>query len=215
MTIAPAGSGAPARSGAATRQHRALFAWLLAGLTVLVFAVGIAFHLAFPGTAQGGTIGGPFELVDDHGRPVTEKSWPGRALLVYFGYTHCPDACPTTLAAIAAAMHAIGPLAARVQPLFISVDPRRDTPAALAPYVAAFSPRLVGLTGSDQQVAYVAREYGVFFSDFAERRGADYNVDHGHDIYLIAPDGRFLTEIASSADPAAIAAGLRRELRPS
>ncbi len=207
MTARSAAHGWPAARGS-----RTVFAALLAGLTVLTFAVGVAFHLTFPDSVRGGVLGGPFELVDGHGHHVTERSWPGRYLLVYFGYTHCPDACPTTLAAIAAAMSQLGRLAARVQPIFISVDPYRDTPPAMAAYAAAFSPRLVGLTGTDQQVAFVAREYGVFFSDFGEMHATDYTVDHGHDIYLMAPAGHFLTAITSRADPRAIARAIRGQL---
>ena len=209
----PARPEDPASSAAAHRRDRKRLAALLLGFTVVAFAVGAAFHLVFRDSLGGGNvIGGPFQLTDGAGRPVTDKSWPGRYLLVYFGYTNCPDACPTTLAAIGAAMDQLGRRAARIQPLFISIDPHRDRPPVMKSYVAAFSPRLVGLTGTDAQVAHVAREYGAFFSDFEEMRADDYSVDHSHYVYLMAPDGRFLTEIASTANPTEIAAEIGHQI---
>lgn len=136
-------------------------------------------------------IGGHFALATPDGRAVTEASYRGKWLLVYFGYTFCPDACPTALNAIAGALERLGPLADKIQPLFITVDPERDTAAVVADYVKAFDPRIVGLVGTPAQLAAAAKEYRVYF---AERHlgGEDYAVDHSSFIYVIDPRGAFV-----------------------
>lgn len=135
--------------------------------------------------------GGRFELVDHTGRPVTNEDFRGRYLLVYFGYTFCPDVCPTSLVAMAEALRQLGDDAGAVQPLFISIDPERDTPAHLADYVTLFHPRLVGLTGSAAQIRRAAKSYHAYY--FAGEVDGDYVVDHTSWTYLVAPDGRPLT----------------------
>lgn len=139
--------------------------------------------------------GGPFALEDHTGRAVSEADFRGVYLLMTFGYTSCPDVCPVTLGVVTAAMEALGPAAGRVRPIFVSVDPGRDTPAVLADYVALFHPRLVGLTGTEAQVADVARAWRVHrrkvFTDPDDRE--HWLVDHGSLVYLMDPDGRFLT----------------------
>ena len=137
-------------------------------------------------------IGGPFGLVDQNDKHVTEKSWPGEYLLIYFGYTFCPDACPTELLTIGQALDQLGEAkAAKVQPIFITIDPARDTAAKLADYVPSFYPRLEGLTGSDADIAQVAKEYKVYYqkSD-ASAQSTDYVMDHSSYVYLVGPDGK-------------------------
>jgi cytochrome oxidase Cu insertion factor (SCO1/SenC/PrrC family) len=135
-------------------------------------------------------IGGAFELVDQTGRTVTDREWPGKYLLVYFGYTFCPDVCPTELQKMIVALDSLPERdAARVQPLFITVDPARDTVQVMADYVAAFHPRLVGLTGSEAQVRAAAKAYRVYFAKAAGSEGEDYLMDHSSFIYLIDPNG--------------------------
>jgi len=134
-------------------------------------------------------IGGPFSLVDDNGNAVTDQTYRGKWLLVYFGYTFCPDACPTTLNAVATALTALGPDAERVQPLFITIDPDRDTPAVMKEYVAAFDSRIVGLTGSPEQIAAAAKAYRVYYQRIGG--GSDYTMDHTVLLYIMDPNGRF------------------------
>jgi protein SCO1/2 len=142
---------------------------------------------------QGARIGGPFTLVDHTGKTVTETDFRGRFMLVYFGFTYCPDACPTTLTSMAEALDIIGPAAARIVPVFVSVDPERDTPEQLRMYVRHFHPSLVGLTGSADQVAAAAKAYRVYYAKVPEEGSdeGDYIMDHTSIVYLMGPDGKF------------------------
>ena len=139
------------------------------------------------------TIGGPFTLVAPDGTTVTEQTYRGKWLLVYFGFTFCPDTCPTTLLEIATALEKLGPEADRLQPLFITVDPLRDTPAVMGNYTQSFHPRIIGLTGTPQQIAAVAQEYGVYYAPHRTGPAAeDYVMDHGTYLYLMDPHGKFV-----------------------
>jgi cytochrome oxidase Cu insertion factor (SCO1/SenC/PrrC family) len=136
-------------------------------------------------------IGGPFRLVDQHGTVRTDRDFRGRLVLVYFGFTNCSDVCPADLQQIAFALQKLGPGAAQVQPLFITLDPARDTPARLAPYVAAFDPRLLGLTGTQAQVQSVADAFRVWFRKVpTPPRG--YTIDHAAFVYLLDRDGKYV-----------------------
>ena len=178
---------------------------------IFLAGVGGWFVLSRGGEAVGG-IGGPFTLVDGNGHTVTDKTFRGRYLLVYFGYTFCPDVCPTTLNQVAAALDRLGPKADRVQALFITVDPRRDTPAVVRDYAAAFSPRLIGLTGTPEQIEQVARAYRVYYAAQKPVGGGGYTVDHSSIIYLMGPDGRFLTPIRADQTGEAMAAEIAKYL---
>jgi cytochrome oxidase Cu insertion factor (SCO1/SenC/PrrC family) len=138
-----------------------------------------------------GSVGGPFELVDHTGRGRKEAEFRGKILVVYFGYTHCPDVCPTDLHAIALAVDHLGEAGEAVQPLFISLDPERDTPAVLAEYVSLFHPRLIGLTGTADEIAAVARLYKVAFRKYRPPDGGPYLIDHTGFIYLFDRSGRY------------------------
>lgn len=162
--------------------------------------------------AQGVSIGGPFSLVDQNGQAVTDRDFAGRALLIYFGYTYCPDVCPTELGIVAAALDAMGPAGERVTPIFITVDPDRDTPAALADYVSRFHPRMIGLTGSAEQVAQAARAYRVYYAKVHPRDSTDYLMDHSSFIYLVGPDGRVKSLFRPETSPEAIAAAATAQL---
>jgi protein SCO1/2 len=152
--------------------------------------VGQAIRSAVGLAGQAGVqVGGPFSLVDQTGRPVTDATWRGRWMLVYFGYTTCPDVCPTELQTIAASLDLLGPQAPQVVPIFISIDPGRDTPARLADYVKLFDERLVGLTGTLQQIAAVARAYRVYYAIVNSKGSATYLMDHSSFLYLMGPDG--------------------------
>jgi protein SCO1/2 len=152
-------------------------------------------------------IGGPFELVDQDGRTVTDATYRGKWLLIYFGYTHCPDACPTALNDMAEALDATGALGRKVQPLFITVDPG-DTPGMLKPYTASFGPTIVGLTGSPEQIDRVAKEYHIVFRHEHAADGTD-TIEHSSAMFLIGPDGRFVAKFPNDATSTAITAKLR------
>jgi len=157
------------------------------------------------------SIGGSFELIDaSTGRQVTDRDFRGKWLLVFFGYTHCPDFCPTTLSDIADTMAMLGTLADQVQPLFITVDPKRDTPQALNEYAGAFDPRIHGLTGTPDQIAVAAKAYGVYY---AKREiGDDYYIDHAAATYVMRPDGSYQTSFLSTDGPEEMTKRLRQLL---
>ncbi len=139
-------------------------------------------------------IGGPFSLTDHTGKRVTDQDFRGRFMLVFFGFTFCPDACPSGLQVIAAALDKLGPKAKSVTPILITLDPERDTPAQLASYVKSFHPRLVGLTGTQAEIDAVAKAYRVYAKKVPDPKStAGYTIDHSTFIYLMGPDGTYVT----------------------
>jgi protein SCO1/2 len=185
---------------------------LLAVAALLLLTSGYLWLLG--GTAPPpATLGGPFQLTAANGETVTDRSYAGRYVLIYFGYSSCRDVCPATLSAVGDAMDLLGAKAKRVQPLFITVDPHRDTPAVLARYVANFTPLLVGLTGTPRQLRDVQREYRVTSIAHTDGAGAvDYTVDHSSVLYLIGPDGRYLALIPADDTGAAMAAAIAKHV---
>lgn len=182
------------------------FVFAVIGLLVAVLLLGAGGFLWLTGATGGPSIGGPFTLVNDNGKTVTDRDFRGKYMLVYFGYTYCPDVCPTTLNSIAQAMGRLGAKANQVQPIFITVDPQRDTPAVMKQYVSAFSPSLIGLTGTPAQIAAVAKEYRVYYAKHVTGPGPnDYSMDHSSIIYLMGPDGKFIAPIAASGSGAEMA----------
>lgn len=168
-----------------------------------------AWTVAVPG---GVSIGGPFNLVDHNGRPVTDAAYRGRWMLVFFGYTDCPEDCPLTLQKMAIALNALGPLADRIAPLFITVDPARDTPDRLTTYLANFGARIIGLTGNSEQIAAVAKAYRVYYSPAEhEQSGADL-VGHSTFLYLMNPSGRLDALLRPDISADQLAAALRAQL---
>jgi protein SCO1/2 len=166
-----------------------------------------------PTLPAGVAIGGPFSLIDETGAPVTEKTYRGRHMLIFFGFTYCPDVCPTELAKIAATLDLLGQDAQRLVPLFVSIDPERDTPEALAQYTELFHPAIVGLTGSEQQIAAVARAFRVYYNKVKTGPEPDaYTMDHSAFIYLMGPDGGFRQFFSPQATPEQMAAAIRAEL---
>jgi protein SCO1/2 len=161
------------------------------------------------------SFGGPFALTDQNGVSRRGTDFRGAFLLVQFGYTACPDLCPLGLDTMARALDALGPAAARVQPLFITVDPARDTVTALAAFVPAFHPRLLGLTGSEAEIATVARAYRVHRRKVLPdpARPDDYLVDHGSFTYLMGPDGGFVTLFPYGTAAEAMAQTIARHLQ--
>lgn len=166
-------------------------------------------------TAYGeAAVGGPFSLVDHTGRGVNDADFRGKVLVVFFGFASCPDFCPTRLTEVAAALDALGPRAAEVAPLFITIDPERDTPAVIGDFVARIHPALVGLTGSAAAVAAVATAYRVFYARGKAVSGG-YLMDHSALLYVMGRDGKFLGVLTTNADADTIAETLRHALGSS
>jgi protein SCO1/2 len=180
------------------------------GLLVAMMLLGVGAFVWLSGAGTNGSLlGGPFTLQDGNGTTVTDRDFRGKYMLVYFGYTFCPDVCPTTLSEVADALDRLGPKAERLQAVFITVDPKRDTPAVMKQYVAAFGPRLLGLTGTPEQIAQVAKEYRVYYAEHRTGPGPDdYSMDHSSILYLMGPDGRFIAPIRPDETGAEMAADL-------
>src|SRR5258707_318427 len=163
--------------------------------------------------------GGSFSLTDQYGMHRTDKDFRGKYMLVFFGYTYCPDVCPTTLAVEKEALDKLGPDASRIVPIFISVDPKRDTAAKLKTYLSSFDaspqsarPNFVGLTGSDQEVAKAAKAYRVYYRAHLDGRaqdGSEYSIDHTGDVYLMDPEGKFVAYYSQGILPDELAADLK------
>jgi len=201
---------------------RALIVFL-AGLALLAFGLaawlwserGSTSLVQVGTTTTSGTasIGGPFTLVDQHGQPRGDGDFRGRFMLIYFGYTYCPDFCPTSLKTMTAALDLVaqsdGALARRVVPLFITVDPERDTVEALAAYAPHFHESLVALTGTPAQVAAAAAAYRVYYAKVEDAGASDYLVDHSTFIFLMDPEGRYVTHFPPGVSPEAIAETLK------
>jgi cytochrome oxidase Cu insertion factor (SCO1/SenC/PrrC family) len=160
-------------------------------------------------TAARPAISGHFELESTDGRPVTDATYRGKWLVVYFGYTFCPDICPTVLTRVAQTLDILGPASEHVQPIFITVDPARDTASHLSQYLAAFGHNIVGLRGNADQTRAAAREFHVYYRMRSLGNGA-YSVDHSSFLYVIAPDGQFAKLLADSLPPVQIAQELRQ-----
>jgi protein SCO1/2 len=149
-----------------------------------------------------GEFGGPFSLTDQNGMRRTDMDFRGKYMLIFFGYTYCPDVCPTTLAVETEALDKLGVGASRIVPIFITVDPKRDTPDKLKSYLSSFDakppstrPNFVGLTGTDEEIAKAAKAYRVYYRAHLDGRvqnGADYSIDHTGDVYLMGPEGKFV-----------------------
>jgi protein SCO1 len=190
-----------------------------AWLTIAGFAVAGAVGGAWLWTQQDkapaqadAAVGGPFRLVDQAGAAVDERVLRGKWSAVFFGYTYCPDVCPTTLVKLGQASEALGPDAARFQAVFITVDPGRDTPRALTSYLSspAFPRGTIGLTGSAGQIAAVARAYHVYYQKIPQ--GSSYSMDHSAVLYLMDPQGRFSRALDIGASPAELARQVRQAM---
>jgi len=186
--------------------------YAIIGLLVAVMLLCSGAYLFLSGSRPAAlTVGGPFSLIDGDGKPVTDQTWRGKFMLVYFGYTFCPDVCPTTLSSVADALDKMGARADRIQPLFITVDPKRDTPPVVKQYAAAFGPRIIGLTGSAEQIAAAAKAYRVYYAEHRTGPGPDdYSMDHSSVLYLMGPDGRFIAPVRADQDGPEIAAALTK-----
>jgi protein SCO1/2 len=162
------------------------------------------------GTVAGVPIGGSFTLTNQRGETVSDENFRGRFMLVFFGFTHCPDICPTELAKFGQVLDVLGPAANTVQPIFITIDPERDTPEALARHLSLFDERIIGLTGTEQQIAEVTKKYRVYYAKAPSESASDYLMDHSSFAYLMAPDGSFVDVFPLEKQAADIAFTIRR-----
>ena len=179
-----------------------------AGFAVAV-ACAITAVVAAPQAGRAaGAVGGPFTLVDDNNAPVTEKTLAGKPYVMYFGYTYCPDVCPTTLVDLSRWIKQLGPQADKLNYVFVTLDPERDTPKVLHEYLSSFDSHIRGLTGTPQQIAEIAKEYRITYKKVPAKSGS-YSVDHASIIYLIYADGQFDNVIAYQEKDAAALAKLR------
>ena len=193
-----------------------LVAAVLAGLMILGAGVFLALALrdnprGAAGTVLASAIGGPFRLTDQNGKAVTDADLKGKWSLVYFGYTHCPDACPTALNDISIALEDLGAKRDAVRPVFITVDPERDTPESLKAYVTSFDAPILALTGTPDEVAQAAKGYRVYYAKHPEA-GGDYSMDHSSVIYVMDPQGRFTASFTHESTPEQIAERLKKLL---
>jgi protein SCO1/2 len=184
----------------------AFCAGLFLFLGVLLYATG-QFGGGAPGTSG---IGGPFKLTDQNGQPITDADLKGKPFLVFFGYTHCPDVCPTTLFDVSEVMRSLGKDADRTRALFITVDPERDTSAVLKDYLASFDPHLIGATGDEAALTGVEKEYRVYAKKVSTGRDGEYSMDHSAIVYLMDKQGRFVAPFKLDRKPEQAAAELRK-----
>jgi cytochrome oxidase Cu insertion factor (SCO1/SenC/PrrC family) len=208
----------------ADRSNRSLLILMVAMMAIVAVAVVTMWHIVASGPRDPGygasgspAIGGAFSLTDQNGAAVTDKTYDGSYRLIYFGYTFCPDACPTELQVMAQAIEAMGPAGDKVQPIFITIDPARDTAKQLAGYVPLFDKRLVGLTGTPEQIAAAAKAYKVYYAK-ADQPGVDaksYGMNHSSFVYLMDPKGKFLTVFSSDMDSDKMASEIRRYMAQS
>ncbi len=190
---------------------------LIFAVVVLVIAAVTGFGALWLTRGPGGPmgsgealVGGPFTLTDHNGQRVTDQDFRGKYMLIFFGFTFCPDVCPSELQVMSAALDELGAEGEKIQPVFITIDPARDTPEAMKVYVSNFHPRMIGLTGSEQDIAVVAKAYRVYY---AKAKGSeaspDYLMDHSTILYLMGPDGKFVKHFTYGTDVKALVEGLR------
>jgi cytochrome oxidase Cu insertion factor (SCO1/SenC/PrrC family) len=159
-------------------------------------------------------VGGPFTLTDQNGKRVTDQDFRGKYMLIFFGFTYCPDVCPGELQVMSAALDELGAEGEKIQPVFITIDPARDTPEAMKLYISNFHPRMVALTGSEADIAAVAKAYRVYYAKAkGSENSPDYLMDHSTILYLMGPDGRFVKHFTYGTDAKALAQGLREAIQ--
>ena len=197
---------------AATSRVLLVLSAFLAGLvvffTVILIVTG---RNPAPVMSAAANIGGPFRLIDQDGKPITDQDLKGRPFLVFFGFTHCPDVCPTALFEVSEILRKLGPDAERTRALFVTVDPERDTPEKLKDYLSSFDPHVIGATGDAAAIAAVAKGYRVY-SKKVPLDGGGYTMDHTAIVYLMDKQGRFVAPFNLKRTPEAAAADLRRYL---
>ena len=188
-----------------------VFGAFLAGLLLFSTVVFIVTGRSPAPVALQSSVGGAFHLTDHNGRPITDQDMKGRPFLVFFGFTHCPDVCPTTLFEVSEILRALGSDGERVRALFVTVDPERDTPEKLKDYLSSFDPRLIGVTGDEAAIKAMEKTYRVYAKKVPLDAGG-YTMDHTAIVYLMDKDGRFVAPMNMKLRPAEAAADLRRYL---
>jgi protein SCO1/2 len=189
----------------------ALFAVIVGGVFLLAKRDENSTLSASSGTGSA-LVGGPFTLTDQFGKTRTDADFRGKFLLVFFGYTYCPDFCPNELNTMSDAMSLLGADAAKVQPVFITIDPARDTVEQMRLYAESFDPRLLALTGTPDQIAVVAKAYRVYYAKAQGASGDDYLMDHSTFVYLMGPEGTYVTHFRYGMSAQDMAAGIRKYL---
>lgn len=197
----------------------------LLGIGMLAAMAGILGALAFvPGAVDGmfpkrgnmttgkALVGGPFELTTHNGKRVRDSEYRGKLMLVYFGFTYCPDICPAGLQLISAALDEVGSDSRKIAPLFVTIDPERDTPEQLKTYLSSFHPSITGLTGSSQDISAAAKAYRVYYRKVEDPALSDYTMDHTSFIYLMDAQGNFITHFTHAVTPDKLAARLKEEI---
>jgi protein SCO1/2 len=183
----------------------------VAGLVLFGAVVFIVTGRSPAPVALTSTVGGPFSLTDQNAKPITDQDLKGHPFLVYFGFTHCPDVCPTTLFEVSEVLRALGPRAKDVRALFVTVDPERDTPAVLKDYLSSFDPRVIGVTGDAEAVAAIEKSYRVYAKK-VPLEGGNYTMDHTALVYLMDKNGRFVAPFKMKRRPEEAAAEIERYL---
>jgi protein SCO1 len=180
----------------------------IAGFSGMILCIALLVSLGHGKDTSPAAIGGPFSLVDDTGVPVTESALAGKPYSIYFGYTYCPEVCPTTLLDLSRWIKELGPDADKLNYVFVTVDPERDTPQLMRAYLSSFDKRIRGFTGTPEQIAKIARQYRVYYRKIPTKDGG-YVMDHSSIIYLMGPDGKFVSMIAYQENDASAIAKLR------
>jgi cytochrome oxidase Cu insertion factor (SCO1/SenC/PrrC family) len=194
-------------------RPKLIFASVMIILAVIAAALALTLRADGPQSSGTALIGGPFTMVNQKSETVTEKTYAGQYTLVFFGFTFCPDVCPTELQVITAAFNQMGADAEKITPIFVTIDPERDTPDVMANYVTSFHPRLQGLTGTPEQVAVMAKAYHIYYQKVPDPKNPkDYEMDHSAIIYLMGPDGKFLKHFTYSTDAKALSDALQKVL---
>lgn len=198
------------------RFSRTLLA--LMGIIVVAFIViGVRLVIWTGQTTSDGkaapAIGGPFTLTDQNGKTVSDRDFRNRYMLIFFGYTYCPDVCPTTLSTVSGALDKLGPnFTKKIVPIFVTIDPERDNAAVMKSYVEAFNPNIQGLTGTPEQIAVVAKEFKVYAAKVKGDSPDSYTVDHSAILYLMGPDGRFVAHFTHGISVDDLVAGLKKHI---
>ena len=176
------------------------FIGVLAGIAVLLVTTSHGNHPVE--TSGSALVGGPFALIGTDGKAVTDRDFSGRYMLVFFGFTHCPDICPAELQVIAQALDKLSDKAKKVVPIFITLDPERDTPQVMADYLKSFGPNFVGLSGTADDIAAAAKAYRVAHTKIENKDSpGDYTIDHSALVYLMGPDGKYVTHLPYGTSP--------------
>ncbi|WP_118134675.1 SCO family protein [Oceanicella sp. SM1341] len=185
----------------------------IAALTLVLAAIaGTLLWITFRGEDTSATVGGPFTLVDETGRTVTQADFEGSPTVIFFGFTFCPDVCPTTLYELTLQMQDLGPDADKADWLFVTVDPERDTPEALRQYTSAFDSRIIGLSGTEEQVAAMAKQYFAYYKR-VPMEGGDYTMEHTATVFLMDSGNELFGTIGYGEDAGMALSKLRRLLR--